>query len=106
MGINVIAVKLDWKFGLPNVPIIPFVFDSQLKISKPNLCANAYKDDTKPLNESQKMMKLELLIFERTLIQSMRIITEKKVEKPNPLPVLPKNSCSKGASLKSITITI
>ena len=34
------------------------------------------------------------------------INTEKKVEKPNPLPVLPKNSCSKGASLKSITIII
>jgi hypothetical protein len=75
-------------------------------MSKPNLCVNAYKDETKPLNDNQKMMKLESLIFEKMAIQRIKISTEKKVEKPNPLPVLPKNSCSKGASLRSITIII
>ena len=41
-GISIIAANADWKFGLPKVPITPFVFESHLRKSIPKLL-NYYK---------------------------------------------------------------
>ena len=37
-GIRTVAAKLDWEFGFPRVPIIPFVADSHLNMSIPKNC--------------------------------------------------------------------
>jgi hypothetical protein len=37
VGIKANAANDDWKFGLPSVPITPFVFESHFKKSNPKL---------------------------------------------------------------------
>jgi len=57
-GKIVIAAKLEIKFGLPRVPITPFVLDSQAKKSRPKLWKTAYKDESEPLNVNPKNTRL------------------------------------------------
>ena len=99
VGITIIAIRFDKEFGLPRVPIIPFVFESHLKTSNLKNCNKAYKPFTRPARIIPFSKKSILSIFIK-IDDPIRItIAEKKVINPSPLPVLPKMSCSIGEVL-------
>ena len=98
-GTRVIAAKLDREFGLPSVPIIPFVFESHLKISSLKNCKQAYALVTKPAKtipfNNKSRFSILIIIDEAINIT----IAERNIIKPKPLPILPKINWSIGEVL-------
>jgi hypothetical protein len=96
VGTRIIAIKLDKEFGLPRVPIIPFVLESHLKKSNLKNCNKVYRPFNRPATtiplSKRSILSFFIIIDEATRI----IIAEKNVRKPSPLPIRPKMSCSIG----------
>ncbi len=98
-GTRIIAAKLDREFGLPSVPIIPFVFESHLKISNLKYCKQAYilvpiPAETIPFNNKSRFSIL--IIIDEAISTT---IAARNVIKPKPLPILPKINWSIGEVL-------
>ena len=85
---------------------MPLVRDCHSNKSIPEYCKIEYKEEITQLTKIAKAIDLKFQIFVFAEAAIIIITKDIYVKNPNPRPVRPKNSCSNGALLKNITVTI